>query len=361
MAEANLNLIGLFAGVGGIEEGFKRAGFNPVVANELDEKAAETYRLNHPEVALVQGDITNLGKKDLQKALDLQWRQKGESTKAPRLVGGILTGGFPCQPFSVAGHRKGFDDPRGNVFWSILRLVNELKPDVVVLENVKNLKNHDDKRTFVRIKNALQGNPESPGQDPETIYKPYFVTEAVLNSFDFGVPQNRERIFIIAFRSKKAFDNFAFPTFTPKEQKSNRDKARRLLLKAIDFESKVPSNYYYDDRRPFFKELEEAITDQGTIYQWRRQYVRANKSGVSPTLTANMGMGGHNVPIIRTRFGIRKLTPAECFRLMGFKKFQIPQGMADSALYKQAGNAVVVDVLEAVAKNVRHALEQSIS
>jgi DNA (cytosine-5)-methyltransferase 1 len=131
-------------------------------------------------------------------------------------------------------------------------------------------------------------------------------------------------------------------------------------MKAIDFESKLPANYYYDSNTPFFRDLEESITHEGTIYQWRRHYVRANKSGVSPTLTANMGMGGHNVPLVKTRFGIRKLTPAECFRLMGFRDFKLPERMADSALYKQAGNAVVVDVIEALAKNVRSALENSI-
>jgi DNA (cytosine-5)-methyltransferase 1 len=118
----------------------------------------------------------------------------------------------------------------------------------------------------------------------------------------------------------------------------------------------VDPKYYYNEERPFFTQLKDAVTSEGVIYQWRRQYVRENKSGLCPTLTANMGMGGHNVPIIFTKFGIRKLTPSECFKLMGFGDLKQPPGMADSRLYKQAGNAVVVPVIEAIAKQIKLAL-----
>jgi DNA (cytosine-5)-methyltransferase 1 len=115
--------------------------------------------------------------------------------------------------------------------------------------------------------------------------------------------------------------------------------------------------YYYTDARPFWDTLVAEITKTNTIYQWRRQYVRQNKSGVSPTLTANMGMGGHNVPLIKTRYGIRKLTPRECFNLMGFDDdFVLPETLAQSQLYKQAGNSVVVPVIQRIATQVLAAI-----
>lgn len=123
MTNTNLRLAGLFAGVGGIELGFQRAGFDPVFANEIDEKASITYRLNHHH-ELVTRDINFLDSKELPKV-------------------DVLTGGFPCQAFSVAGYQKGFKDPRGNVFWEIVRLIEDKKPEIVFLENVKNLGAHD--------------------------------------------------------------------------------------------------------------------------------------------------------------------------------------------------------------------------
>ena len=121
-------------------------------------------------------------------------------------------------------------------------------------------------------------------------------------------------------------------------------------------ENNVSDKYYYNNK-PLFTKLEKYIIDSGTVYQWRRQYVRENKKGVCPTLTANMGMGGHNVPIIKEKNGIRKLTPLECFRIQGFPMdFKLPEGVSDSALYKQAGNSVTVPVVEAVAKQIIKAM-----
>lgn len=326
-------VVGLFAGIGGIEQGFAGAGFSILSANEIDENAAKTYKQNyrHP---LVVGDIKGVKGADLVKS--------SESVT-------VLTGGFPCQPFSVAGYRKGFDDERGNVFWEIHRLIEELRPDVVFLENVKNLENHDHGQTFRTIKSALEGLAANP--DGRKLKAPYVVTSAVLNARDFGVPQNRERIYIVAFRNPAVAQNFDLSKLT------SMRAPLRPLSDFIDFEAKVDDKYYYDEARPFYKTLVEEITDSKTIYQWRRQYVRANKSGLCPTLTANMGMGGHNVPLILAKHGIRKLTPVECFGLMGFKNVAVPDGMADSHLYKQAGNAVVVPVVTAIARQIRKALD----
>jgi DNA (cytosine-5)-methyltransferase 1 len=327
-------LVGLFAGIGGIESGFERAGFRTISANEIDPYAVKTYRENyaHP---VIEADISDIGAVDLLSG-----------SRADQVT--ILAGGFPCQPFSVAGYRKGFDDERGNVFWQIHRLILELQPEVVFLENVKNLENHDKGQTFATIKGALEGINASP--TGQVISPGYTVLSKVLNAKDFGVPQNRERIFIVAFRNQAAASKFEFPLIDADLN------ARPSLAQFINFEEKVDPKYYYNEERPFFTQLKDAVTSEGVIYQWRRQYVRENKSGLCPTLTANMGMGGHNVPIIFTKFGIRKLTPSECFKLMGFGDLKQPPGMADSRLYKQAGNAVVVPVIEAIAKQIKLAL-----
>ena len=309
--DKNLRLAGLFAGVGGIELGFSQAGFIPVVANEIDNRASETYRANHNH-ELITKDINEL-----------------DATDLPNFE--ILTGGFPCQAFSVAGYQKGFKDPRGNVFWEIIRLIQHHEPNVVFLENVKNLGSHDGGKTLRIIREALNQNG-------------YHVTAKVLNSNKYGgVPQNRERIYIVGFRKKTDFRNFEFP---------GQLKKKPNLRNFIDFEKEVAEEFYYEDRYMYSK-LASAMKSQETVYQWRRQYVRENKSGECPTLTANMGTGGHNVPLVLTDYGIRKLTPRECFNLMGFpKNFRLPKEMANSHLYKQAGNAVVVPVIRRIAENI---------
>jgi len=309
-------MAGLFAGVGGIELGFKQAGFIPVLANEIDKYAGVTYSLNHSH-PLILRDIHEL-----------------ETKEIPRID--VLTGGFPCQAFSVAGYRKGFKDPRGNVFWEIVRILDEKKPAIVFLENVKNLTGHDGGKTFEVVINAL----EELG---------YHVSYKVMNAAEYTkVPQNRERIYIVGFRKKQEFSKFKFPSAL----NTSLD-----LSDFIDFESKVDDIFYYKDKY-MSKELEKNVTRRDTVYQWRRQYVRENKSGLCPTLTANMGTGGHNVPLVLTRHGIRKLTPRECFNLMGFPKFfKLPEGLANSQLYKQAGNAVVVPVIKRIASEIMKAVE----
>jgi DNA (cytosine-5)-methyltransferase 1 len=343
MSSQSPSLIGLFAGVGGIELGFEQAGFRTLLANEIDDYAAKTYNENHSH-ALVHADIKNVSKSDFLRSID-----GGTSTiDLDKLT--VLAGGFPCQPFSVAGLRKGFEDDRGNVFWEIHRLIRELNPEVVFLENVKNLEGHDQGNTFRTILDALEG--KTPDPSGNLLENPYWVTSKVLNAKDFGVPQNRERIYIVAFRSQEAFTKFSWDDVI-----SDGQRPLPPLSDFIDFEAKVPDRYYYDEARPMFEALKEGVTSSGTVYQWRRQYVRENKSGLCPTLTANMGMGGHNVPIVLTRHGIRKLTPRECFALMGMPNLKFPSDIAESRLYKQAGNAVVVPVIHAIAQIIKTALD----
>jgi len=316
MQNSPLSMAGLFAGVGGIELGFKQAGFTPLLANEIDKHAGVTYSLNHTH-PLILRDIHELQTKEI-----------------PRID--VLTGGFPCQAFSVAGYRKGFKDPRGNVFWEIVRILDEKKPSIVFLENVKNLTGHDGGKTFKVVIEAL----ESLG---------YNVSYKVMNAAQYSkIPQNRERIYIVGFLKRRAHSKFEFP----KELNATLN-----LADFIDFDSKVDDNFYYNDKY-MTKELIKSITRQDTVYQWRRHYVRENKSGLCPTLTANMGTGGHNVPLVLTKHGIRKLTPRECFNLMGFPKtFKLPTELANSQLYKQAGNAVVVPVIKRIAVQIMKAID----
>ena len=311
-------LAGLFGGIGGIELGFEQAGFNVVWANEFDQNASITYQLNHQHELRID-DIHNVEPNEFQDV-------------------DILTGGFPCQAFSIAGYQKGFEDDRGNLFFEVLRLIAAKKPRVVFLENVKNLVGHDKGNTYRVIKEALRSHG-------------YFVKDKVMNGCEYGnVPQNRERIYIVAFSNQTDCKNFDFPESIPLTKK---------LSDVIDFENKVEDRFYYKPEKcVFYDELEKNITSKETIYQWRRKYVRENKSGVCPTLTANMDTGGHNVPLIYTDDGIRKLTPKECFNMQGFpENFQIPGNLAMSHLYKQAGNSVVVPVVQRIAENIKVALD----
>ncbi|HED6455451.1 TPA: DNA cytosine methyltransferase [Listeria monocytogenes] len=312
--------ISLFAGVGGLDLGFEQTGkFETIWANEFDEKAALTYRSNFNNT-LSTLDIHEVNKKELPKA-------------------NIVLSGFPCQAFSVAGYRLGFEDERGGLFFETLKVINSVNPEVVFLENVKNLVGHDKGRTFRIIFDALEQHG-------------YFVKYQTLNAKDYGnIPQNRERIYIVGFRNKSAFEKFDFPK--PIELK-------KKLSDVIDYDSQLEDRYYYSpEKHTFYDLLEQDIVSQDTLYQWRRQYVRENKSNVSPTLTANMGTGGHNVPLILSKHGIRKLTPRECFNLQGYPPSYILPNIAISHLYKQAGNSVVVPVIKRIAENISMALEEA--
>lgn len=311
----NLKTLDLYAGIGGIRLGFEKAGFETVFSNDIEPACKVTFDLNFNTTPLTVGDIGAIKPSNLP---DFDF----------------LLGGFPCQPFSIAGYRKGFEDTeRGNQFLNIVKILKEKKPLGFLLENVKNLRNHDGGKTFKVIEDAL-------------IALGYHIKYQVMNSADYGnVPQNRERIYIVGFKNKKFIDNFEFP------------KPTKLTVTIADIlETDVPEKYYYKNSA-LYPKLKEGITKKDTVYQWRRQYVRENKKGVVPTLTANMGTGGHNVPLILDKKGIRKLTPKECLNAQGFpKKYKIPKNLSDSKIYKQAGNSVTVTVIEKVAKNVIKAI-----
>lgn len=246
----------------------------------------------------------------------------------------VLCAGFPCQPFSVAGYRMGFEDTRGTLFFDIAAITQRHKPKVLLLENVKNLHTHDKGRTFRVIQKTLQ----------ELGYRVYY---QVMNAMEYAnVPQNRERIFIVAIDPEQVeqYGAFRFPQPIP---------LTTTIHDCINEGTATDRLYYTPDNMKHFAVLEEEITSKETLYQWRRKYVRDNKSNVCPTLTANMGTGGHNVPIILTEKGIRRLSPRECLNFQGFPpEYQFPPSLAYSAQYKQAGNSVVVSLVERICQQI---------
>lgn len=371
----------LFAGVGGICLGFqnaknKNARYKLLWANEIDEYACETYRTNFKHT-LLEGDIkkilhpeyiNNKDGEEYKKYIELHNKLLAEPVD-------VLNGGFPCQAFSIAGEQKGFEDERGNLFLNIIDLIEQLgkkfyKPRILFLENVKNLKSHDKGRTYEVIKSKLQESG-------------YTIFEKVLNTMEYSnLPQNRERIYIIGFLNKDDSEKFElFNDNNIDKYKKNISKKERIdmIKEIIDYDLKKEGNekyYYTKEKYPkyFMNEEEYKDSDKTTrinlskqidelyeFYQCRRgMYVRKNKSGVCPTLTANMGTGGHNVPLIKVPDGIRKLTPKETYKLQGFpvdNGYLLPKTYKgkpypDSQLYKQAGNAVSVPIIQLLASEL---------
>lgn len=322
--------IDLFAGIGGIRLGFDQAFGNDiktVFISEWDEKAVETYKANFNDSVDVVGDITKVDEKDIPKH-------------------DILLAGFPCQAFSLAGHKKGFEDARGTLFFDVARIIKRHKPKVVFCENVKNLVNHDRDRTFQVIKNIL----EDLG---------YAVFYKVLNSKNFGVPQNRERIYIVAFRKDIAPEKFIFP------QKTDDTK----VIKDIVEEDEVSSKYYLSTAYlTSLKRHKERHASKGNGFGYEiREF-----NSVAGAIVCG-GMGRERNLIIDERLTdftpvthikgevnkeyIRKMTPREWARLQGFPNdFKLV--VADTHLYKQFGNSVTVPVIRAIAEQIKKYLEK---
>jgi DNA (cytosine-5)-methyltransferase 1 len=307
---SQLKMIDLFAGTGAFTNAFEKTGkVQCVFSNDMVEWSKKIYdeNFNHK---LTLGNLNDI-KVELIPNHD------------------ILTGGFPCQPFSIAGKQEGFQDERSNVFWKILSIIDKHNPSCVILENVKNLVSHDEGKTFEIIKTNLMD-------------RGYHIRFKVLDTSEItGIPQHRERIYIVCIKSKEVFDKFTldFPKITKASISS--------LLEPV-----VDDKYYYTDKSSTWDLVKSSVIKKDTVYQYRRVYVRENKSNECPTLTANMGGGGHNVPLILDDKGIRKLTPRECFNFQGFPaSYKLPN-ISDTNLYKLAGNAVSVPVVELIAKRL---------
>jgi len=293
-SEKDFTFIDLFAGIGGMRIGFESAGGRCVLTSEIDPAALETYSLNyspeHPHK--YYGDICKIKSSDIPKH-------------------DVLIAGFPCQPYSIAGLRKGLKDERGTVFMEIIRILKDKKPKAILLENVKGILAHDRGRTFEYMVSLI----EDLG---------YHVKHETLNSMTHGnVPQNRERVFIVGFLSKVAADRFEFPVAIP---------LTKSIVDAME-DAKVDPKYYYDERYDCYREIKKMVTSKDTLYQWRRQYVRENKSNVCPTLTANMGSGGHNVPLAKVKFENSLLENVQTFkdsrRASNYLKLQIASSITN--------------------------------
>lgn len=303
----------LFSGIGGIDLGFEQAGFEIAWANDMDASACKTYRHNFPNTHLIEGDVREVDPRTLP---DID----------------VLVAGFPCQPFSIMGYKRGFQDPRGNLFFEISRFIDIKRPRVVFLENVRNLMEHDNGKTFLVIYNTLAQFG-------------YSVKYKVINATDVNVPQNRARIFIVAFLDIEDCDRFAFPESVLLETGVND---------IIDRSIKHDDIYYYGSSSRYFKTLNAKIVNKTGIYRIDDSGIATRKWDVCPTLKANMGTYHDRVPIIRDDFGIRKLTPMECLAFQGFPNSFAFKGISLESAYKQCGNTVCVPIIFKIA----HSLNQ---
>lgn len=297
-----MKFIDLFAGIGGIRLGFEDVFDECVFSSEWDKYAQITYEANFGDKP--SGDITKIDEKEIPNF-------------------DILLAGFPCQPFSSVGLKRGFEDTRGTLFFNIAKIINYHKPKVVFLENVKGLKSNNNGSTFKTIINAL----EEMG---------YSVYSKVLNAKDFSVPQNRERIYIVAFLDDV---DFSFPEPFFKE------------VKVIDILEYPVGDEFYFTKLKNYEKMKAGVTKSHSIYQWTRGGVVQLKSGLCPTLKASQG----DIPLVKDEKDIRKLTPRECARLQGIPdSFVFP--VSNAQAYKQIGNSVCIPVIRALAEQIKKAL-----
>lgn len=304
-----MRVLSLFSGCGGLDKGFEKAGFDIIWANDFDRYAVESYKANFNHT-IVCGDINEI---KLEALPDFD----------------VLIGGFPCQPFSMMGAEKGFEDTRGTLFFRIAEIIQHRinigkKPRVIVLENVRSLKTHDKGRTFKTILRILKNDLR------------YTVFDTILNSSDYGIPQTRNRTYIVCFANENA--NYRFP------------ERRPLSLTLQDLlEENVDDKYFLSDK------ILPTILSNGTGGFKAKSEIDLKIARPLCATMAKMHRACQDNYV--TQNGrVRRLTPRECARLQGFDdSFIIP--VSDSQAYKQFGNAVTVNVAEAVALEIKKELE----
>ena len=298
--------IDLFAGIGGIRRGFDKLGAKCVFSSEWDKFAQISYELNYGDKPV--GDITKIAEDDIP-SFD------------------ILLAGFPCQPFSHAGLKKGFNDTRGTLFFDICRIVSHHKPKVILLENVKGFKGHDKGNTFKIVKESL----ENLG------YKVFY---DVLNAKDFGLPQNRQRIYIICFRDKV---DFMFPS-----KLSSKNRLGDILEDNIEEKYTISDRLWVGHQRRKKEHIEKGNGFGYSSFNTESEY--------TSTISARYYKDGSEILIEQKDKNPRKITPREAARLQGFSDdFKIE--VSDVQAYKQFGNSVAVPVIEAIAREISYALE----
>ncbi len=318
-------IIDLFAGIGGLRKGFENTrAFQAVYSNEIDHFCAVTYKENFGEDPT--GDITQVNPKTLPNF-------------------DVLVGGFPCQAFSIAGQKKGFEDTRGTLFFDVARIIKEKKPKAFLLENVKNLERHDKGKTFGIIKASLEEMD-------------YVVFHKVLNAKNFKLPQNRERIFIVGFRKDLDWFGYQIP-----EKKDNGVTLKDIL------EKEVPLKYFITKKRlAGMKQHKKRHESKGNGFG----YLVHEKNKIANALVCG-GMGRERNLVRdpqafakikdpdKKRFndeGIRYLTERECARLQGFgENFKIP--VSKTQAYKQFANSVPVPVVETIARSIKNVLDKN--
>lgn len=303
-----VKFVDLFSGIGGFRVAMEDVGAQCIFSCDIDKWANETYFNNFGEWP--KGDISKI-----------------ETSSIPDHD--ILCAGFPCQPFSIAGRRLGFADTRGTLFFEVERILHDKKPRAFILENVRGLLNHDKGRTFETIKNSLTGLG-------------YNIFYKILNAKDYGLPQNRERVFVVGF---KGVSDFVFPD-PVKLEKYVPDLMER---KVVDYEISEKAKLHIKRHYKNFLEKQGISEFPTLVTEIRPSRCVIRNDGISPCLTAKMGTGGNNIPVIAEE--CRKLTERECLRLMGFpENFKIKEGVMQS--YKQIGNSVPVPVVRRIAEAV---------
>ena len=323
--EPSFSFIDLFAGIGGMRLAFQKLNGRCVFSSEWDKQAQVTYCTNFGEIPF--GDITKIEADDVPKHH-------------------VLVAGFPCQAFSIAGYKGGFGDTRGTLFFDVARIIEARKPEAFLLENVKGLVGHDKGKTLSVILRTLR---EDLG---------YFVPEPqIMNAKNFGVPQNRERIFIVGFKSKAAAERFVYP------------KPLRVKKTIADIKEKevVPVRYYLSNQYlATLKEHRRRHSDKGNGFGYE---IIADDAVANAIVVGGMGRERNlliddrltdftpttNIKGTVNREGVRKMTPREWARLQGFPdRFKIP--VSDAQAYKQFGNSVAVPAVFATAKALLEAL-----
>ena len=350
---SKLTVGGLFSGIGGLELAFQNEGFKVAWANDIDKYTHQVYQR-------VVGSDHYIG----NKPISLEYINKHFDKFDIQPVD-VLTAGFPCQPFSNAGYREGFKDKkgRGNCFNWMMDFIDHFdfkhKPKVLLFENVKNIETHDNGNT----KKIIQKELQKRGYFGRFIH---FNTSLITD-----IPQNRERVFMVYIKDG---DDLSFETISNSKlhllYEMNENLTTRSFKEFLEKNVTNPNYYRHYDKKTsdWFKTLkfpDGEITDD-SVFQVRRVYVRKNKKNECPTLVASMGAGGHNVPLVKDKVGIRykrfklttrKLTPRECFRLQGYKDFSL-KDISDTQLYKMAGNTVTLPLVQKIAKIIKNHLNE---
>jgi len=314
MKNNKLRVASMFAGIGGICSGFQQAGFEITWANELDKSACQTYRHNFGNNYLVEGNINTV---DVNKLPDFE----------------VLTAGFPCQSFSIGGSQKGFNDNRGVLFFEVARVVDSKRPKVLFLENVENLIEHDEGKTFLVIYNVL-------------VQYGYSVCYRVMPSYEYGnIPQARRRIYIVAFLDFDQCDRFFFSEAMP---------LKRGIFDIVDRSERKNDIYYYDRYSEIYRKLDAFIGNSPRLFRVFNGRIRNLRNPeLCPTLTASMNTI-YNAVVLRDKYGIRRLTLRESLDFQGFpNNYCFPKTIKIEDAYRQIGNSVSIPVIKRIAERIR--------